>query len=213
MRHSPLILALLLTAWPAHVAVAQGRRTWMNNMQSIHLGLEAYQETFKRLPTDILDAKGKPILSWRMLLLPYIEHGFLHKEFKLNEPWDSPHNLKLAEKIPWIYESPVFGSSRHQSHICMVRGKDTYLGLNPHPFIKASDPLRARAIIMVDLDDSQAVTWTKPDQWEYDAHNPFQGLAQKDGDRFFPEPGFLVVDADGHPRFLPKSTPLETVRA
>ncbi len=209
----PLTLALFLAVWSANVAFAQGRRMWMYNMQQIHMGLENYQQIFKRLPTDVLDSTGVPILSWRVLLLPFVEYGHLYDQFKLNEPWDSPHNLKLAEKIPHCYESSYYGSLRHQTHVGMVRGKDTYLGLAPRPFLNPSDPFLAKAILLVDLDDDQAVIWTKPDLWSFDAKKPFQGLVEKVGDRFFPEPGFLLMTADGQPRFLPKSTPVETVRA
>ena len=47
------------------------------------------------LPFDIVDKDGKPILSWRVLLLPYIEEGPLANAFKLDERWDSEHNRAL----------------------------------------------------------------------------------------------------------------------
>src|SRR5262249_38557599 len=52
---------------------------------------------------------GKPLLSWRMLLLPYLDQKELYKEFKLDEPWDSTHNRKLLAKAPAVF-LPVRGA-------------------------------------------------------------------------------------------------------
>ena len=50
---------------------------------------------------------GKPLLSWRVKLLPYLEQGALYKEFHLDEPWDSEHNKKLRATVPATYRSPT----------------------------------------------------------------------------------------------------------
>ncbi|MEM7457390.1 MAG: DUF1559 domain-containing protein, partial [Planctomycetota bacterium] len=56
---------------------------------------------------------GEPLLSWRVHILPYIEQGELYQQFHLDEPWDSPHNLTLIDKMPAIYQAP--GSSNDRS--------------------------------------------------------------------------------------------------
>ena len=48
----------------------------------------------------IADSTGKPGLSWRVAILPYLEQDTLYKQFKLDEPWDSPHNKKLIRQMP-----------------------------------------------------------------------------------------------------------------
>src|SRR4051794_3490674 len=55
-------------------------------------------------PATVRGPDGKPLLSWRVLLLPYIEQDALFKRFRLDEPWDSPHNKALLEPMPRIYE-------------------------------------------------------------------------------------------------------------
>ena len=101
-RFLPMIIFVALCS--CSVAQAQSRGWWINDMKLIHLGLENYQGVFRRLPSDVLNTQGKPILSWRVLLLPYVEQDHLYKQFKLNEAWDSAHNLKLADKIPSVYQ-------------------------------------------------------------------------------------------------------------
>jgi hypothetical protein len=47
--------------------------------------------------------EGKPLLSWRVALLPLLGYSKLHAEFHHDEPWNSEHNLKLLEKLPTVY--------------------------------------------------------------------------------------------------------------
>src|SRR5205823_10918869 len=49
--------------------------------------------------------QGKPLLSWRVHLLPFLEQDNLYKQFHLDEPWDSEHNKKLIARMPPVYRS------------------------------------------------------------------------------------------------------------
>ena len=60
----------------------------------------------------ITDKDGKPLLSWRVAILPYIEQQGLYKKFKLDEPWDSPHNKALFKEMPPIYVCPSRADGR-----------------------------------------------------------------------------------------------------
>jgi hypothetical protein len=57
-------------------------------------------------PPAILGKDGKPLLSWRVLLLPYLGERELYEKFKLSEPWDSPNNKKLLPRMPEVYAAP-----------------------------------------------------------------------------------------------------------
>ena len=58
-------------------------------------------------PQAICDKDGKPLLSWRVAILPELREFALYRQFKLDEAWDSPHNLKLLAKMPRIYAPPA----------------------------------------------------------------------------------------------------------
>ncbi len=65
-----------------------------------------YHDTIGHFPAQaIYDKNGKPLLSWRVQILPYIEQQPLYNEFHLDEPWDSEHNKKLLGKMPKTYAS------------------------------------------------------------------------------------------------------------
>src|SRR5262249_39345951 len=52
------------------------------------------------------DPQAKPLLSWRVGILPLLGEAELYEQFKLDEPWDSMHNKRLLPKIPRAYAAP-----------------------------------------------------------------------------------------------------------
>ena len=75
----------------------------MNNLKQIGLAMHNYHDARGRLPAAYtVDKDGKPLLSWRVLILPYTEEAALYKEFHLDEPWDSEHNKNLIARMPAV---------------------------------------------------------------------------------------------------------------
>ena len=94
----------------------------INNLKQIGLAMHNYHARHKTFPPAYtVDKDGKPLLSWRVLILPYLEQDALYKEFHLDEPWDSEHNRALIDRMPTTYLCPG-GSSKRAD-----RGKTTYL--------------------------------------------------------------------------------------
>jgi hypothetical protein len=78
-----------------------------NNLKQIGLAMHNYHTVYDCLPPSaIVDKNGKPLLSWRVALVPYLESSDLYSKFHLDEPWDSPHNLTLLDKMPSCYACP-----------------------------------------------------------------------------------------------------------
>ena len=95
-----ILVALLLPAVQAARAAA-GRMQSINNLKQIGLCLHNYHEKYGHLPvTTNFDDKDKPLVSWRVHILPYLEQEALYRQFKLDEPWDSEHNRKLIPLMP-----------------------------------------------------------------------------------------------------------------
>ena len=59
-----------------------------------------------RLPPAATHKNGKPVLSWRVAILPWLEEFALYQRFHLDEPWDSSHNKALLKEMPRVY-APV----------------------------------------------------------------------------------------------------------
>jgi RNA polymerase sigma factor (sigma-70 family) len=79
-----------------------------DQLRKLGLSMHDYFNARQSLPqAAIFDPNtGKPLLSWRVALLPFLGHADLYKEFKLDEPWDSSHNQKLLGKMPPIFLHP-----------------------------------------------------------------------------------------------------------
>ena len=96
---APVLAGLTFPA--VHSARDAGHRAQsMNNMKQIVLAAINYEETYGHFPAAyIADEKtGKPLLSWRVAILPFLEENALYKQFHLDEPWDSEHNKKLSRR-------------------------------------------------------------------------------------------------------------------
>ena len=79
--------------------VEAGIEASSRKMKQIGLAMHNYHDANKSFPAQAsFDASGRPLLSWRVLLLPYLEQNELYKQFHLDEPWNSEHNRKLIAK-------------------------------------------------------------------------------------------------------------------
>ncbi len=100
-------IALLLPAVQA-VREAARRAQCTNNLKQIGLALHNYHSATNGFPAAAITSKdGKPLLSWRVAILPFIEQQNLYNEFHLDEAWDSPHNKALIARMPKTYLCPT----------------------------------------------------------------------------------------------------------
>ena len=79
-----------------------------NNLKQIGLALQNYADVYGCFPPAyVTDAAGKPIHSWRVLILPFIEQQALYSRYNFNEPWDGPNNSLLAKEMPSVFRCPA----------------------------------------------------------------------------------------------------------
>jgi hypothetical protein len=162
---------------------AAGLNAATKQLREISLGTINYADSHKgQLPANISDKAGKPLLSWRVAILPYIEQQELYKQFHLDEPWDSEHNKKLITRMPQVFA----GRNPRLSD----QGKTVYLAPTGEGTSWPSKPLTypanftdgtSQTILFVLADDEHAVEWTKPDDLQIDSKKPQAGLGQLAG--------------------------------
>jgi hypothetical protein len=162
----------------------------------------------------------KPLLSWRVALLPYLKEEALYTQFKMDEQWDGPTNKPLLSKMPKVYGLP--GSAGYGETNTFYRtfigniaapsgppvfgmspaGKDTFRW-EPTRLTGITDGT-SNTILLAEADES--VPWTKPDELIYDPAKPVPKLG------FFADDYCHVVMCDGTVRRLKKSVPEKTLR-
>ncbi len=192
----------------ARAAQPADRQASHNNLRQIGLAMHNYHDTLKRFPAAAISSKdGKPLLSWRVAILPYIEQGALYRQFKLDEPWDSEHNKKLLEKMPKIYE-PVGGAQTKEPHSTFYRvftGPGTvFEGMRGVSLATITDGSANTALV---VEASESVPWTKPDELVYEARKDLPKL----GGLF--RTGFHVLMADGSVLWVRRNFDAPTLRS
>jgi hypothetical protein len=202
--------------WPK--TTAAHRIQSQNNLKVIGIAFHNYHTTYGVFPAAVAYQKGKkPLLSWRVAILPYIEQDALYKKFKLDEPWDSPHNKKLIPLMPKVFAPPMVGKPAKPWHTYyqVFTGKEAIFDpgkvragggtFNVGPGILTITDGTSNTALVVEA--GEPVPWTKPDDLVYDAKKPLPKLGG-----LFKE-GFHVAMADGSVRIIGRKAKEKALRA
>ena len=204
----PLAASVLLPATFTARQAAQ-RVQSMNNLKQLSLALLNFEAAEKSFPPAFdSDKDGKPLLSWRVLMLPYLGEQQLFNQFKLDEPWDSENNKKLIAQMPRIFAAPESKAAAEFKTVYLgVRGeKAAFTGVEGVEIRSFTDGT-SNTITVVEANDNSAVIWTKPDDFAIDTPNPMANLV---GLR---EGGFLAAFADGHVQMISDAAPANVIKA
>lgn len=138
-----------------------------NKLKQIALAMHNYADDNNTFPpAAVCDKRGKPLLSWRVLILPYLDQEALYREFKLDEPWDSEHNKKLLAKMPAVYRGPGAKPDATTTHYRVFVGNGA--GFDWVMGTKFADITDGTSNTLMVVTAAEAVPWTKPDELEYD---------------------------------------------
>ncbi len=146
-----------------------------NNLKQIGLAFHNYHDSMGHFPA--YNGKGGKTdtsrgLSWRVYLLPYVDGGFLYTQFKLDEPWDSPHNLALVKQMPKVYGKNAEGKTT----IHVFRGKGTPFATDDGLGMVNITDGTSNTLLAVEAGDSTAEIWTKPGGLEFKPADPWKCL-------------------------------------
>jgi hypothetical protein len=187
------------------VTGASRRTQAANNLKQIALAMHNFYSVYNRLPAAaVYDNRGKPLLSWRVQLLPFLEANDLYKEFHFDEPWDSDHNKKLLDRMPRVYAVPNSKGKSHLTPYQVFHGKGAiFEGKNGITFAQIPDGT-SNTILVVET--KPEVPWTKPEDIPFDVDKPLPKLGGIQPD------GFQAAFADGSVHFLKKTVKEKTLK-
>lgn len=141
------------------------------NYGQLCLALHNYHETYKCLPPAyIADANGKPMHSWRVLLLPFLGGHEIYKQYDFREPWDGPNNRKLGDKMnhhTWQCPSGSnFGENSMTNYVAVVGPQTAFPGGRSITFDDFRDGLE-NTILLVEITNSN-IHWMEPRDLNFD---------------------------------------------
>jgi hypothetical protein len=164
-------ICLLLPAVSAAREAAR-RAQCSNNLKQIALALHNYHDSYGEFPPAFLaDEDGKPMHSWRVLILPWLEQATLYYQYDFEQPWDGPNNRRLLAQMPSVYQCPSDARSRQSfsewtSYVAVVDPRTAWPGAKS---TKLSDFTGGTAnTILVLEDQSQEILWMEPRDLTWD---------------------------------------------
>ncbi len=187
-----------------------------NNLKEIVKAFYRFHEKHGRFPALYsTDASGKPLLSWRVHLLPYLENEELYRRFRLDDPWDSEHNRALLSEMPTVYRCPETADDLYVTNYLAISSESSILIPPAQAMFGATTPLgiskkqvtdgTSNTIAIVEVSDGRACEWTRPQDFLVVADMPLNGLGHARDPKVF-----LTAFGDGSTRFLSRDLNLKT---
>ena len=139
------------------------RSQCMNNLKQIGLALHNYHDKYQAFPPAYtVDASGKPLHSWRTLILPFVDQQSLYDKIDLSKPWDDPANAEAFKTRPQVYSCPSVNGPSDQTTYLAVAGPEGCLSpTHARPLSEITDG-PSSTLMVVDVPEGNAVPWMAP---------------------------------------------------
>lgn len=169
-------------------------KTAEGKLKQIGQAVLAYEKDLKSYPPAFnKDADGKPLLSWRVHILPYLGNRLLYRQFHLNEPWDSEHNKRLIRRMPLVFKDGMGNADRGETAFVGLVGANS--AFDPDGVPRKAGTFSSPKTMIVQTNSNLGVIWTKPDDLILDGKEI--GAILK-----FMSPRWVALFSDGSTRVL-----------
>lgn len=193
------------------ISIAAQRRD-IDNMRTIVEALNDYCARYGTYPTPVVtDSGGKPMYSWRVLILPFMGYEDLYKRFQIDQPWDSPANIALVSEMPSVFaKTNTTAFSNHEATYVLLTGPGTIFP--PSGPLGNSQVTDTPTMLLVETVEDGTV-WTQPGDIDTGKYGivirgrPMQSM----GGRY--QDAFVAVDCDGKGYRIPYDTPKPVIDA
>lgn len=184
-----LILPAIRTSRPAGL-----RMECLNNMRNVSIALQMYRQSHggQFPPAYTTDEDGRPLHSWRTLILPYMDDQRLFDSIDLTRPWNDPVNAAALAQIPPYYRCPAAGLSGNLTTCAAITDLEGRFTADASTQITDESEQNIPRLLLVDLPIDRAVPWMSPQ--DAFVHDLFSISAQSK----LAHPGVVVIShSDG----------------
>ncbi len=189
----------------------QKRNRQMTKLKDISHAMHNYHDAHGQFPpiekSGRFDSNGRPFLSWRVQMLPFLDQGPLYNRFKLNESWDSPNNRPLADMMPDMFRDEDDPPTSTTTRFVVMTGAETPFASRNGPRIRDFRDGTSTTILVVRVGKDKAVPWTSPDDAAFNPAAPLEALGSLGSEELM----FLTVD--GAIKRVKPTVPAELFRA
>jgi prepilin-type processing-associated H-X9-DG protein len=203
------VLIGLLLPLRRNASEAARRASCQNNLKQIGIALHNYHDEHQCFPPAYtVDADGKPLHSWRTLILPYLEQSALYATIDLSKPWDDPANKAAYDSNVHVYRCPSANAATGQTtYLAVVGPGSCFQAAKPRQLAEISDQHDLTLMVM-EVDPGRAIHWMSPQ----DASQQVV-LSFAEAKPLSHPGGTQALFADGSIRFLPQSIQPVALRA
>ncbi|MEC7979226.1 MAG: DUF1559 domain-containing protein [Planctomycetota bacterium] len=166
---------ITIKEFPPKGPIAENEAAYTERLDQIGQVFKKHIDEKRSLPAAAMYSGSKPLLSWRVHMLPLMGYNALYSQFALDEPWDSPTNRDLLEMMPREY----YTGATEAGYTCVqVPLGSSTLFSGPRPtFAKRVEDGLGNTVMLVLVASEAAVPWTKPEEYKPKREMPTQGLA------------------------------------
>jgi len=189
------------------------------NLKQIGLALHLYHDKYGSFPPAyIADPEGRPMHSWRVLLLPYLDQMPLYNAYRFDEPWDGPNNSQLADKILPVFYCPsenhggIKNGFTMTSYVAVVGPKTMWPGDGKTTKLADIRDGTSNTLMVVEFADS-GIHWMEPRDLSFSEMAPTINTKSGQGISSEHVPGAHVLTADGGVRFISDQTRADVIRS
>ena len=192
------------------------QNTSMRNLQKIASALNAYAAKHGAYPPPaVLDpVTNKPMVSWRVLILPFLDEENLFQQYDLSKSWDAPENMQVTYQMPSVFRHPNAQSYAYDSDYYLIVGKNTMFPptgpVDPKTML---DSPNQTILVCEGKPTNLTGMWTEPVDMDFAKMSGLINGSQSDDPGQLMDNGAAMATVDGRPHFLPDTTPIATFNA